>query len=462
MTAAAPRAAWRSWGLALLLASVFAVAASRAAVNDGDLFWQLATARWVVEHGALARTDTFSSTALGAQVPQHEWLSQMLLYAAYSAASWWGIVAVRTVAVLLLATVVVATALRSAPRPLFAAIASAPALALVRIDWNDRVELYGLVCFAVFLWAIVSARDGRTRALAILPPLFALWANLHGGFAVGVVLLAVALVEVAIFAPALRRAFAVATAATVLATFVNPDGPRVYENPAWHLLDPPRFIEEWRAPDLTTATGTLFFITLAAVIAVALAARTGPRWIALLAPLAFLGLLATRNAPLFALAAAPFLASALPRALERLGAHSVPATRSGPPLPISLALATLVTASAIAAAAREPDLSLYPTAALPYLRADGVLLNEYMWGGYLIWATGIPVFVDGRLRPYVGPVLDDYLLALDARPGWDEVLDRYGVTQVLLRPTWPLVAALRERGWRRIVDDPGMVLLRRP
>jgi hypothetical protein len=118
----------------------------------------------------------------------------------------------------------------------------------------------------------------------------------------------------------------------------------------------------------------------------------------------------------------------------------------------------------IPTAPTAPDESLYPKGAIAAVRASsGVLLHEYDWGGYLIWAAPErPVFVDGRLVPYMPDVVDEHRRAIALRPGWREILFRYAVKQALLAPTRPLAGALREDGWRVVAEDDGFVLLERP
>jgi hypothetical protein len=123
-----------------------------------------------------------------------------------------------------------------------------------------------------------------------------------------------------------------------------------------------------------------------------------------------------------------------------------------------IALASLV------AVPSQPDESGYPTGALVALRSgSGTLLNEYDWGGYLIYrAPERKVFVDGRLFPYLPQVLADWDNAVQLRPDWREVLRRYDVAEVLLRPSRPLVVALREEGWPVRAEGSNFVLLARP
>ena len=72
------------------------------------------------------------------------------------------------------------------------------------------------------------------------------------------------------------------------------------------------------------------------------------------------------------------------------------------------------------------------------------------------------VFVDGRLFLYLPRVLADWDNAVQLRPDWREILRRYDIAEILLRPSRPLVVALREEGWRVRAEGANFVLLARP
>ena len=120
--------------------------------------------------------------------------------------------------------------------------------------------------------------------------------------------------------------------------------------------------------------------------------------------------------------------------------------------------------ASIATATPAPDLKPYPDGARSALSSSsGILLNEYDWGGYLIWTVpSRPVFVDGRLYPFAGNgVLDAYQAAVHVLPSWRGVIDRWNVAQALLRPDRALVQALRDDGWSVRAQGEGFVLLER-
>lgn len=131
----------------------------------------------------------------------------------------------------------------------------------------------------------------------------------------------------------------------------------------------------------------------------------------------------------------------------------------------SLVLAALLVVELVTAAPREPDLSLYPSGAIPLLRdATGNLLNEYDWGGYVIrYAPEHATFIDGRGEALFLPdVLIDFQHVVALAPDYRDVLSRWNIRLALLKPERPLAGALREDGWRVLGSGTRWVLLARP
>jgi hypothetical protein len=127
---------------------------------------------------------------------------------------------------------------------------------------------------------------------------------------------------------------------------------------------------------------------------------------------------------------------------------------------IALVIAAVVLAVAARIGVSSPELSGYPTAALAALRPGPGLLNQYDWGGYLIWAApATPVFVDGRLIPYLNGVLDDYTTVLGVHPGWRDVISRRGIRQILVRPSDPVAVRARDLGWPIRASSDTFVLI---
>src|ERR1700752_1758187 len=58
---------------------------------DPDVWWHLATGRFIVEHHGLPHTDPFSFTMAGAPWRAVDWLAELILYGAWRLAGVWGL-----------------------------------------------------------------------------------------------------------------------------------------------------------------------------------------------------------------------------------------------------------------------------------------------------------------------------------------------------------------------------------
>jgi hypothetical protein len=456
-------------GIGLLLGATAALVAATQPISDTDLFWHLATGRETLAHG-LVRTDLFSWTVRGSPVSTDQWLGQIVLYGAYAALDWWGIALVRILAVGALVTLVALNAsLGRAVRPLALVLAVLPAFVLTRVLWVDRPELLGLVCFAALLPLLRLGRGGEARALAACVVLLAVWANVHGSFALGAVLVVLVCAEGALRDGPRRRAYLATAVGAAVATLLTPAGLGTWTAPGIHFLSPPRDIQEWALIDVSTPLGIAYVVTLALVVACALRGpRPDARELVILLPVAFLSLTAARQAPLLAIAAAPLFAQNADAWLRsRLdGARTTDASRAAGLARANMAFSALAAAMLVLSlgiAPRQPDERSFPVAALQSLPNGDGTLARYEWGGWLIWrAPATPVFVDGRLTPYANGVLDDYRRILAAAPGWEEAVARRRVRTLLVVPTDPVAVRAQDLGWRVIARSADFVLITVP
>ena len=444
----------------LIVAGIaFAIAAGRAP-SDPDMYWHLASGRWMLDHGAILRTDVFSSTVSGQPYSVGEWLGEIVLYASYALGGWTGLVLLRSLLVAISAFFVARLALRpGAPLAVALPLALA-ALALSSIVWTDRPNLFSLALFPLLLDLLLAARAGRTRLLFAVPPLILVWTDLHGGYALGLALVALFTVD-AFVARGAWRPFAMATAFSVVASLFDP-GALGFGSALSHALAPPRYIVEEMPPDVLMPAGLVFAAFVLGVIATGMRAGGSVLDALVLIPLLALALSAQRDMPYFAFAALPYLATRIPVAVPQ----RPPAIRAprGALVGVAVGVAAVVVAS-LAALPAAPDERAYPAGAVARLDGTGgALLNEYDWGGFLIWrAPAHPVFIDGRLLPFVPDVLADWETAVRLGPGWRDVLERRHVATVLLRPDRPLAGALAEDGWRVVGQERGAwILLARP
>jgi len=178
----------RDVGVFGLFVALFAMALRP--VVDNDLFWHLATGRYIWATGRVPHADPFSWTEPGRAWIAHEWLTETFLYPLYAHGGYPALMLVFASVITAAFAVAYATArLLGAARPIAALVIGLAALASDH-TWGVRPQMLSLLLTASTLWVLTRAMvTGRARALWVLPALLALWANLHGGFIFGLVII---------------------------------------------------------------------------------------------------------------------------------------------------------------------------------------------------------------------------------------------------------------------------------
>ncbi len=200
-------------GLILLVSFTVGCWVAATALHQSDTCWFLALGRWIYEHGAVPDLDPFSwtmaitaasgqtvaaSQAVAGNFVVSQWLSALLSYLSTLAGG--------LLTLLILNDVVIVTAFLSLPIG-FVVRRGAPfvaGLALVILAMltallcpTSCTEIFSYLFIAVFLQVAHHARsamlwhdDKVFRIAFVLVPLMVLWANLHVGFVIGLLILA--------------------------------------------------------------------------------------------------------------------------------------------------------------------------------------------------------------------------------------------------------------------------------
>ncbi|HLJ20240.1 MAG TPA: hypothetical protein VKU84_08580 [Stellaceae bacterium] len=435
-------------------------------LNDPDTYWHIATGRWIWAHRAVPAVDPFSHTLVGAPWHAHEWLAELAIAGAYGGLGWTGVVALAALCVAA-SLALLMRALERFARPTVALGATALSFFLMAAHLTARPHALALPILVAWAAALVRARsESRTPSLRVLP-LMVLWANLHGGFVVGLGLAGALAVEAVLTAENgdARRVAIVGwgrfVAGAALASLLTPDGFAGWWFPfkLMSLGFALNFVGEWHAPALGLTEPLVLW--LAALIGFALATGLrAPLFRALMvAGLVAMALSHTRNAELLAILAPLLLAPSIPIPLRPWGRRGI--AMSG------AVLALLIAATAGAAvhgyAHENPDIAPAPAlATAKQAGLTGPVFNDYDFGGYLIF-EGVPVFVDGRIDLYGDDFMRAYAAALDNEDdALPHLLERYQVTWTLLKPDEAAVAALdRDPAWERVYADASAVVHRR-
>lgn len=452
-----PGGARLHWIVSVGSLSVTATAISLFRIRSTDIFWHLATGRWILEHGAIPRSDPFRFTSGGAPWVDHEWLFQVLVRGVERLGGLDALIALRVVLVVAIALLLFRTARRASLGPPAAAVLAALALFGMRPRLILRPELLSFVALLLALQLLERLRAGRRGALYALVGLTVAWANVHGAVLLAPVAAALYLLGAWLVdgrTKQARQRLLLVPSLLLLATFVNPYGYRILGVAAGirrAMRDLPGVNAEW-APQWL-APQPYFFCAVTLLAGLVLLARARGRRLdpaSGLVAVAFgvLALTAVRHQALFFVAATPFAARTLAavgpplharRALGQL-APVAPALVCG-----AIVLWILAPPSTGPLRPRQgaftPGLGIernrFPEGGADYLERHpeiGVLYNTFAHGGYLLWRLFPPrrVFHDGRMELEPG-LLEEIGRARASGRDWEALMRRYGVDGALVR-----------------------------
>jgi hypothetical protein len=436
---------------------VFALAIGTYGLAETDIWGHLRFGLDILRDRAIPAIDPYSFTTTGRWV-NHEWFSQVMLALMFDTGGLPLLAAYRA-AVFGAFLWILYAALRATAWPLRDVLLLATALAASSLSRSVRPQMHSLPLFALTLFLL--ARDARG-----LPLVFVAWANLHGGWMIGLG----AVVIWAATGPSRQRiGLAIACG---LATLVNPYGVGLW----WSLLEALvrgwGNVVEWQPVTAwSLGVGPALVWTITAAAAVWAVRRRAPDrfaavWVVLVAAASFR---VSRHLPFFAisvtiLVGAPIAGAAPGLAGNRWGGSS------------AAIVAVFVIGVAVAAAQLVvPTATCLPSVAEPGVRPEasavhfirsadlrGRAVMWFDWGLYAIWHVGdrLRVSIDNRRETvYSDRVVDDHARFYEGHdPAYP---DRVGADYVWLSRTLPPVDQLVERGWFSIYEGPRSVILSR-
>jgi hypothetical protein len=477
-----------------LLAWLFVFGASgwKSLLMDGDTGWHIRIGEYMLAHRAVPSHDIFSFSKPGAPWFAWEWLSDVWFALLFRIGGLKGIVLFAGALVAAYATLIVRCAIWRGSNALVAAAVAFLAVGGASIHFLARPHLFTLILIPACVWLIEADRRQPTAFLWLLIPVTILWTNLHGGFVLFFILLALLVAGTAVESlwgrprwPAVRR-YALLLAASVAASFINPYGSGLHA----HIIEYVRadwirdMVQEFQAPTFRSEGQSQYEILLIAglILSGLLLKRkcvTEALWILFLA---HCSLVSVRHVPLFVSVAAPVIASELSglwttlavrlkkgsviRILHQLGEDIAPSFRWTSVWPLGVIVALALIDAPIQWPKDFPS-EVFPLAMMHSHSAmlqSGRLLTVDQWADYLIYSNypGQRVFVDGRSDFYGESIGKQYLHLLQGAYDWQSILKQYGFDRALLPVDWPLASMLKlEPSWRIVQDDGKSILFLR-
>jgi hypothetical protein len=454
-------------------------------LNDPDTYWQIAVGQWILDHRAVPQTDLYSFTMVGQPWISTQWLAQVLLAVSYSIAGWTGPVVLGAASI----AVTFALQVRFLCRRLSESASLAfmtTAVALVVGHLLARPHVLALPVMVAWVGGLVAAMDRRDAPSFWLLPLMTLWANLHGGFVLGLALMAPMALDAVWNADApLRKSLALRwasfAAAALIASCVTPYGWDALFA-ARRILDLGQALEligEWRPANFAHPGPLEAAVSLGFILALWRGVKLPPIRVALVVGFVLMALSHVRNAEVLALLAPMVLAAPLGRQIlgrqilgRQTGGPDGDARSAGSPphglkftgLALLLVAATLVFASVHRF---EPNARQSPVAAVAALKKMNLsrVFNDYDFGGYLI-TNGVATFIDGRTELFGEKFMVDHNNAsgLQEPENLFRLLEQYRIEATLMRTQSAATKLLDHLdGWQKVyTDEIATIHVRRP
>jgi hypothetical protein len=501
--------------------AVFLVS-STTPIMAADFWGHLKVGEIIFDQGKIPAVDTFSFLTQGQPYIYQAWLAELFMYVLYRLGDLQLVVFFNTLLLTTQFALVLYMCWEASGNIRLASACTLLAAFFALAERDVRPQTFSFLLFTVFYLLVRCHVRNRRGPIVILPLLMALWANLHGGFLLGLAILGLAFlcesVKLALTAPGQWECLGGSPTALggsrwgsvpllggvlagcLVALLLNPLGPGVitYLTKIQGNVIIQGFVTEWFPASLRRIEDLPFF--LAFFLCLALFSQSRRRLavldLVLFCFFALMAFQAVRNFMWFAVIMAPILTEQATFLLADLRTAnwsesflgkfftskiaSKSTAASGERVGLNYLMAALFLVALFLgspwvktslpipisrSALIDPET---PVGAVDFLEANSVqgrIFNPDIYGGYLDWRLNprLLVFVDGRVELYPKEVWADYLLVLNGC-NWEQVMAKYGIEYIFLskKEHRALIAAIsRSSSWQTIYSDQISVIFQR-
>lgn len=483
----------RYWKFFLIISLLLVFIMAARTPVDTDMWWHLRAGQTTLDTRSPLTTDYFSHTREGAYWNNHSWLAQVIFYLSFTAGGFLGISLLVSIFAVFSMWL---TFLQMQGKPTVNAFLLIFGAAVASVNWVPRPQMISLVFLSLTSYILFLHQKQRSKALWTLPILFILWGNLHGGYALGLIL-----IGCHVIGQAANRLFAIETEyswkeiakligvgfSAYLFTAFNPNGIKTWFIPfqTVGVEGLQNLISEWASPDFHEPLQLLFlaFFFLAFWSLVLSGLKINFVDLIKVSIFGLMAFMARRNFGPFVIAALPVVSLHVASIglWERF--RSIPwlsfctkrreRPESSPMFRpfLNYAILLLLAAAGLIKwiAVNQQDfvnsyiLSTYPVDAIHWIDENlrsGNLMNEYNWGGFILWSLpAYPVFIDGRTDLYGDSIIKEWVAVLQCGEDWEQIVNTREIDIMLLQPDRAIVRCAQESSWEILFQDELAVVL---
>lgn len=467
----------RLW--AFLAVALPTLAALIASLSSVDLAYQLRAGAEVLDGRGIPTVDTWTFTAAGTPWVDQQWGAQVLLALVYRAAGWTGLVVLRAALVAAIFGCLFEIGRRRGLGLRRAAWLTLAAFVIAAAALGLRPQIMGMALFALTL-LLVSDRSLHPGRLWAIPLIVLIWANVHGSFFLGPLVVGLAWLEDLHDRMDRPNRTLLVAAIAAAAACVTPSGPAVWAY-AIGLSTNPQVtarISEWQPTSFHDLPGIVFFGSVLGVVALLARRGRSTPWptLAWLAVFFLIGVYAARGVAWWPLGAGAAVAGVLVRGPDGDpdGRDSVDTTLTRR-LNLVVAAAIVLAGIALLPVWRPTDRRIEAPAGTVGDAPPGItvelrelakpgdrLFNSQEWGSWFEFALpDLLVAIDSRIELFPVAVWDGYERILAGGDGWSALLADWKVTLVATTPDEAaLTTRLTAAGWCAAYSDvDGTILL---
>lgn len=464
--------------------------------SDPDFYWHLKTGEYIVSNFSVPKVDPFAYTSAGMHWIAHEWLSEVIFHLVDKSFGFLGLKVL--VASVFCATffVLFCFAKKINSNDTHALVLTLVFFAPLMPYGSPRPQIFTFLLFAILLFILLDFKYfTQTKYLLAIPFLMPLWVNLHGAYAVGFTVLLLFTVSEWI-----RHLFTekknsqtrrdlwrltICVAISAITGNINPHFFEIWTYPFYlvSLAVSKGVIAEWRSPDFHQLFYKYYLVVIIGFLLSLIYSKKKPDITELILPVFFIcaGMVSQRHLPLTCFVLL-FFSAAMYRHIE---------------FPIKWPTSFGKTKSTVDVATKEIDKSVLgwlnlglilivgasmtymdigkkheqgiekdlPVKAVDYIlknKITGNMLNDYGYGGYLIYrlAPDQKVFIDGRADMYGDLFVRDFLEIYNGGSQWEEKFDKFSIDYVISSKSAPIRQILLSKGrFKEVFEADGHSVL---
>jgi len=429
----------------LLILLVLGLAAFFRAVIflDPDFGWHLRMGELIISHG-IPLTDPFSYTMPSYNFIDHEWLTNVLMFLGFKSIGIYGLAFIS-------ALIFVATLFIAIPKKFksysYLPLALAGSLMLNFVGIRTQIITKFFLCVIL---KVVFDDDLWKKWKFFLPLLFIPWVNLHGGFAVGIAILALIFVFKSVQHGKFELSFLTIFLSSLILTFVNPYGPRIWWE-IWMQTSDSSLrwnISEWAPAIFFVDIALLVLFTFSLFLIFKYKAKIGGLKTAIYLFLLLTALSSIRHIPLWTLSAILATSAAIKFLMDEIkkvkyGKERIEKVKKILFLVI-LPIFIFEIYISLTSADSLKEQNYYPVQAAMFLNKTnlkGNIFTGYNYAGYLLWKVPAKKdFIDGRMPSWrrtgfypneSNYAFKDYLKMLSSESSFKTMLKKYDIHYML-------------------------------